>query len=277
MKNSRFAFRAFTPGKRSAFTLIELLVVIAIIAILAAILFPVFAKAREKARQTSCLSNTRQLGLGVMMYVQDYDEAMPIGHVFASSGNNQGNPADPYPVGGYPIGRGWAGNVLPYVKNAQLFTCPSDDTEATPPEVPISYSFNRNVASAPLSDLNRPSMTVLLCEIEGNATDLTQNGVRDLNSTSSTGGDASGRGYLTSGANYATGALGFPVRDYRSVYGKGRHNDGSNFAMADGHSKWLRGHMVSNAIAAQRPTNAQTNTRAAGTEYPGIGLTFSPL
>ena len=64
-------------NRRTGFTLIELLVVIAIIAILAAILFPVFAQAREKARQTSCLSNAKQLGLGISMYVQDYDETMP--------------------------------------------------------------------------------------------------------------------------------------------------------------------------------------------------------
>ena len=69
----------YRSAKRSAFTLIELLVVIAIIAILAAILFPVFAQAREKARSASCLSNVKQIGLGAMMYTQDFDEAYPIG------------------------------------------------------------------------------------------------------------------------------------------------------------------------------------------------------
>src|SRR6056297_3095 len=90
--------------KVSGFTLIELLVVIAIIAILAAILFPVFARAREKARQTSCLSNVKQLGLGVMMYAADYDERLP-----ARS------------IGGV----GWYGLLQPYIKNWQVIICPS--------------------------------------------------------------------------------------------------------------------------------------------------------
>jgi prepilin-type N-terminal cleavage/methylation domain-containing protein/prepilin-type processing-associated H-X9-DG protein len=105
------------------FTLIELLVVIAIIAILAAILFPVFAQAREKARAISCLSNTKQLGLGVMMYVQDYDEMYPcnswdtppIGTTDTASG-------DP----NFPAAVNWMFKVMPYLKNKQIFTCPSD-------------------------------------------------------------------------------------------------------------------------------------------------------
>lgn len=265
-------------SRRRGFTLIELLVVIAIIAILAAILFPVFAQAREKARATACLSNQKQIGLGIMMYVQDYDETMPSGNVFAATGNNTGNTADPFPAGGYPIARGWAGNIYPYVKNAQIFKCPSDSTTGAAPKVPVSYSFNRNLAAGSAGFMNKPAMTVLLCEVTGITANVTQTGGPDLDSSSSTGGDQAGRGYLTSTtASYATGGLGFPERPYQTVYGKGRHSDGSNFLMADGHTKWLRGNMVSNAITATASTSAQTNTRAAGTEVPGLGLTFSPL
>src|SRR5580700_805002 len=94
-----------------AFTLIELLVVIAIIAILAAILFPVFAQAREKARGISCLSNTKQLGLGVMMYTEDYDENYPIG--FQSDTIWSGPFA-------------WTYEIQPYLKSLQVFVCPDD-------------------------------------------------------------------------------------------------------------------------------------------------------
>ena len=94
-----------------AFTLIELLVVIAIIAILAAILFPVFAQAREKARGISCLSNTKQLATGILMYTQDYDEYYPIG--FISRGSWGGQFA-------------WVHDLTPYVKSLAVFVCPDD-------------------------------------------------------------------------------------------------------------------------------------------------------
>jgi len=93
--------------RKSGFTLIELLVVIAIIAILAAILFPVFARAREKARQSSCQSNLKQAGLAILMYVQDYDERLMYGwHIYSCSST-------------------WEGMVMPYVANEQIFACPS--------------------------------------------------------------------------------------------------------------------------------------------------------
>lgn len=107
--------------KRVGFTLIELLVVIAIIAILAAILFPVFAKARDQARRTSCLSNIKQLGLGLLMYVQDYDET------FLTTQNGLGGDYpgwDPY-CGTWVGFRSWVRYIQPYIKNKQLCLCPS--------------------------------------------------------------------------------------------------------------------------------------------------------
>ncbi len=101
---------------RKGFTLIELLVVIAIIAILAAILFPVFAQAREKARAISCLSNTKQLQLAVLMYVQDYDETLPISAYYTTDANNNVVVASVYDF------------LNPYIKSAQLAQCPSANT-----------------------------------------------------------------------------------------------------------------------------------------------------
>ena len=94
--------------RKRGFTLIELLVVIAIIAILAAILFPVFQKVRENARRTACLSNLKQIGLGVVQYNQDYDEKMPNG------------------TSPYGSASGWAVQVYPYLKSIAVFQCPDD-------------------------------------------------------------------------------------------------------------------------------------------------------
>jgi prepilin-type N-terminal cleavage/methylation domain-containing protein/prepilin-type processing-associated H-X9-DG protein len=107
--------------KRRGFTLIELLVVIAIIAILAAILFPVFARAREKARQTTCQSNLKQFGLAIIQYTQDYDEKMPL----SISGNKQIGPvvAAANGVREFSV----AAQIMPYVKSQQVFACPSDN------------------------------------------------------------------------------------------------------------------------------------------------------
>jgi len=109
--------------RRAGFTLIELLVVIAIIAILAAILFPVFARAREKARQTSCLANIKQVGLGCLMYAADYDSCFPQ--------NWLGQCGNAPTTGGYD----WMETTQPYTKNWQLYICPSANVPSpTSPE-----------------------------------------------------------------------------------------------------------------------------------------------
>jgi prepilin-type N-terminal cleavage/methylation domain-containing protein/prepilin-type processing-associated H-X9-DG protein len=162
-------------AKISGFTLIELLVVIAIIAILAAILFPVFAQARESARMSSCLSNLKQLGLGMTMYAQDYDEtyagtrftgfSTPDG--FCRSENSQFEPI-----------YGWRGATYPYVKNYPLWQCPSNPyrrfaTEEADKNFKISYAKNGvlpyflyldgNKGEA-LAAIKRPAETVMLIE-----------------------------------------------------------------------------------------------------------------
>jgi prepilin-type N-terminal cleavage/methylation domain-containing protein/prepilin-type processing-associated H-X9-DG protein len=115
--------------KRKGFTLIELLVVIAIIAILAAILFPVFAQAREKARMSSCTSNLKQIGMGIMQYVQDYDETYPCNwYVGLWPSRATGN-----------LAYKWMDAVQPYVKNEKVFTCPSDSG------IRRNYIFHRNL------------------------------------------------------------------------------------------------------------------------------------
>lgn len=128
-----------SPRRRQGFTLIELLVVIAIIAILAAILFPVFAKAREKARQITCVSNMKQLLTGEMMYTQDYDEVLPL---IRNSGVSVKN----YPTYPAKYTYGMEDELDPYVKNFNVYTCPSDivpRNNCNPPEygVPISYAW----------------------------------------------------------------------------------------------------------------------------------------
>jgi prepilin-type N-terminal cleavage/methylation domain-containing protein/prepilin-type processing-associated H-X9-DG protein len=122
---------------RRGFTLIELLVVIAIIAILAAILFPVFARAREKARQAACQSNLKQIGLAFAMYTSDYDERWPTGNPLPTGDANA-----LYVNYGWP---GWVENALwPYVRNAQLFKCPSGQGWWVDwrDNAPVTYCFN---------------------------------------------------------------------------------------------------------------------------------------
>ena len=279
---------------RSGFTLIELLVVIAIIAILAAILFPVFAQAREKARAITCISNVRNLGLAVAQYEQDFDETCP-------------NGLNPY--GG---GQGWGGQVYAYVKSTGIYKCPDDPTVGQI----SSYAYNANVTKASptpaaldasptamtIAEYNSPAKTVLLAEVVNStsynvSTELTATvstfggspagvgigGAWDPGGYNSNGGVAGGtpstlkwatgflRNSLTSGGD-TSGVLDFTGPT-------GRHQNGSNFLMADDHAKYFLPSAVASGYTGTSDTYCGTQFVAAGTECsdPTIAATFSPL
>ncbi|MBQ0106289.1 MAG: DUF1559 domain-containing protein [Armatimonadetes bacterium] len=228
---------------KHGFTLIELLVVIAIIAILAAILFPVFAQAREKARQTSCLSNLKQLGTATQLYVDDWDECFPknIGH-----GNNYGGPDQLFDLWLFDqhwdaneYGISWGGCLFPYIKNAKMFVCPSapkngvrteyNNAKAGDPYAITSYFFSYYLQCYP--DLAQIKNTSELAAFyDGNSTRAfwavypvanTGNTVDEItwNWTGST--------MPMNGASLQAGASNL-------------HNGGGNFCFADGHAKYIK-------------------------------------
>lgn len=236
------------------FTLIEILVAIAVIVILIAILFPVLIRAREKGRQTTCLSNMRQLGTALLMYAQDNDTLFPEG--------TQPYPADPIgpkSLAGKPSGIGWAGQVFPYVKNISTFACPDDTTQARPfhglePNV-ISYALNSNFTSPIFSIFNAnkssasSSEMVLLFEVH-NATAVVT--LRDEGASAgatefSPAGDGiavlrSNPDQFDSGTNqaqYATGDLDRGLANSPLFTAPPRHGNGANYVLTDGHVKWV--------------------------------------
>ena len=216
---------------KKGFTLIELLVVIAIIAILAAILFPVFARARENARRASCQSNLKQIALGIFMYNQDYDEKLPLFAVNASAGVTSTNPY------------GWADAMQPYLKSTQIFQCPSETgaPNANPTLGLYSdYWFNSNASGQADANFDAPTVTVLL-------------------------GDGASSGVAAPAAPYAGSARYYQNGDgvacpgtyaastsVASFGGAQRHLDGANLAFADGHVKWLKGTTTSTSSAVSR-------------------------
>ncbi len=310
----------FRPRNQRGFTLIELLVVIAIIALLAAILFPVFGRARENARRSSCQSNLKQLGLGFLQYTQDYDERLPLGG--ATTPGNQGNADNPY---------GWGMQVFPYVKSTQVYRCPSDPTTlesslATTGFSVVSYACNNNFGDLSSGGLRgfipgftATAKTVMLFEVAASYAWIDKPGVRNESYTASPtvttmagtgrGGDlffAENSGAQVNGGLYATGftggrtgtiaALPSPVAAYglpghpgtpggNHASNLGRHLDGANYLMVDGHVKWYRGSSVSSGGVALNADDAQDKltpplnlaNRAAGTSNDKFAVTFSPF
>ncbi|PQV62499.1 hypothetical protein B1R32_13112 [Abditibacterium utsteinense] len=214
------------PKVKKGFTLIELLVVIAIIAILASILFPVFGRARENARRSSCQSNLKQIALGTIQYVQDYDERFPL-----LSASDTVSPA-----------AGWAVQMQPYLKSTQIFQCPSETNSAA--NIPTGglgytdYWYNQKIAGKSESAVEYTSSTVL----HGDGSSSTSAYGYDGISISDSGDPADN--------NTGTGSTNFPftvattktssvIPATRGDFGL-RHLEGLNYAFADGHAKWFK-------------------------------------
>ena len=208
-----------TSKKLTGFTLVELLVVIAIIAILAAILFPVFARARENARRTSCTSNMKQLSLGWLMYAQDYDGKLgPYGNAMAL--------------------------IFPYVKSRQVYICPSSNLSKTTLYNPETSFYGTeygmpgiypNLGKAAIINVSYGGDVTLMDAIpEPAITCLLAETVRI------TGSLANDVGFYTFRANPTPPLLITTDTGFGGVVAASRHFDGSNYAFMDGHVKWLK-------------------------------------
>ena len=226
-------FPSVSRNKISAFTLIELLVVIAIIAILAAILFPVFARARENARRSSCQSNLKQIGLGVLQYVQDYDESYP-----PTAINNSGPYSSSRPFA-------WCDALQPYLKSTQIYQCPSESTgQGTLVSGDYTdYFYNSLMSRTNQSVLSETSRTILIGESKSKPARAALNGCGSANIAGSAvpmcGPDSRVQTLTNTGGGF-TG----DTADVR------RHLEGGNWAFADGHVKWYisQGDTYSNKI-----------------------------
>ncbi len=245
--------------KKKAFTLIELLVVIAIIAILAAILFPVFARARENARRASCQSNLKQIGLGILQYVQDYDERFPLYRVPASA---------TVPTTFRPFG--WADAIQPYAKSTQILQCPSDSaaTADEPDAVGYTdYAYNLWVggwgptakgAGMALAQLTQPTLTVLVTD--HTASNASQYTIGNTSTGAGTNGTCGYYGAPDCGNGLARiGAVGI------------RHLGGANMAFGDGHVKWMKGRDETSGWLASVYRGGTTGS------YSGNNPTFNPM
>jgi prepilin-type N-terminal cleavage/methylation domain-containing protein/prepilin-type processing-associated H-X9-DG protein len=249
---------------RSGFTLIELLVVIAIIAILAAILFPVFAKAREKARQSSCASNMKQIGLALLGYTQDYDEKFPPTLGVAQVGTNRvlANWGMDYTANVGGVATIVPSIVGSFIKNRQIFNCPSGPrpvvapATATPPGVTtdgaLAYNYNDLIAARSQAALSGVAQTILANEATGavvsgagSASKLTYgigHAIFRSNNGATTATARPAAVFTVPAVNttnpvYVAATTELDESAFKDVT---RHSDGGNFLYGDGHVKWSK-------------------------------------
>lgn len=230
-----------TFAEQRGFTLIELLVVVAIIGILAAILFPVFARARENARRASCMSNLKQIGLGAMMYVQDYDETYPL---FVTSVSAAQTPPNGKWWDFHQNFWFWQQSLYPYTKNEQIYNCPSSPVSKELTPYRGQYGCNSSIINYPtpskMSTLQSPSTTYMIMDSGAYRIDVNSTNNYVLNPSRDFW-------YLPGTAKLAgkTAADLSLVDTYAEDYeSKGRHFDGLNVIFADGHVKWLKTSVV---------------------------------
>jgi prepilin-type N-terminal cleavage/methylation domain-containing protein/prepilin-type processing-associated H-X9-DG protein len=208
-------------SKMYGFTLIELLVVIAIIAILAAILFPVFAKAREKARQSSCLSNVKQVSIAVLSYAQDYDERFPIGGAAAT-------PAYFWPMG-----------VAAYMKNSQILVCPSRGSSTAVTDTYLIGTGYPTAASGRFAEFPHYGINNLIGWVGGSAS------LGAVQAPANTVMLGESNWYTYNGAagesDYRNGVWQIAMPNYTALTGwyTYPHNGGRNMSFCDGHTKWF--------------------------------------
>jgi len=224
------------------FTLIELLVVVAIIAVLAAILFPVFARARENARRASCMSNLKQIGLGMMMYVQDNDERYPTYGYSASHIPGVVAPTATYGGDWYPSPSTnwfWQNMIYPYVKSIQVFICPSSPNAGAAYKAPTgnygpySGQYGANTDLFPNGGYGGSGLSEAVVVNPANTYAIMDASFYTASAT--TGPVASGSNYYTPGACQLFPTSTMTANDCWN----GRHFNGVNVAFADGHVKWL--------------------------------------
>lgn len=257
---------------KSGFTLIELLVVIAIIAILAAILFPVFQKVRENARRTACLSNEKQLGLAFIQYNQDADELFP---------------------GSDNYGSGWVGRIYPYVKSTGLLKCPdAKDLGLTGTQLPLSYIANRFILNPTYSQVTRPlslaqmpasATTVLLYEgdiaNDGGGTPTYKNSydpaqTDDVNSLASFGIHDTNSAPIATARHSQGGPAG---TNYTNPSVAGFTTGSDNYLLADGHAKYIRWELVSeNDLSGVNDSTGTLRNPAYNSNLGSYAVTFWP-